>query len=65
VIFLGTNGEVSCKKGIEPSIPLMRCANDWDNFVLLLIFFLGIKQIKIIYENKINMSRNKNMHDEM
>jgi hypothetical protein len=33
-------------------------------FVLLLIFF-GIKQIKIIYENKINMSRNKNMHDEM
>jgi hypothetical protein len=28
-------------------------------------FLLGIKQIKIIYENKINMSRNKNMHDEM
>jgi hypothetical protein len=42
----------------------MRCKNDWDNFCSSFDFF-GIKQIKIIYENKINMSRNKNMHDEM
>jgi hypothetical protein len=33
-----TSGEVSSKKEIEPSIPLVRCENDWGNFVSLLIF---------------------------